>query len=298
VRALVGLLLAAAGVATWALPQDPPRVEGRHVRAARRSPSRVPLVSALFRDPRSAEVLVCAHRGHGTGAPENSLDAIRAAAALGVDMVEVDVRETSDGALVLMHDPVVDRTASGGHGRVSHMALAEVKALRLRDAPGEAPPTLAEALAAARGRVLLQLDLKTDRVDLVAREVAAADAFDRVCFGAWSFEKLAALRRLDARAAVIPRITSLSELEAALAPALAPVAVQIPPEIVRPEVVRRVRAAGARLWLNALWGRDILAAHGMASYWPLIEGGADIIQSDDPALVVPLAREASRVRYR
>ncbi|MHB1712143.1 MAG: glycerophosphodiester phosphodiesterase family protein [Acidimicrobiales bacterium] len=57
--------------------------------------------------------LVLAHRGawsaevYGVpGRPQNSLEAIEAALALGADGVEIDVRRTSDGELVLAHDPL------------------------------------------------------------------------------------------------------------------------------------------------------------------------------------------------
>jgi glycerophosphoryl diester phosphodiesterase len=91
-------------------------------------------------------MLTIAHRGHSTGAPEQTMSAFATAASLGIDMIEADVRRTRDGALVLMHDETVDRTTSGS-GRVAELDLAEV--LRL-DAgswfsahyAGETVPTL------------------------------------------------------------------------------------------------------------------------------------------------------------
>ena len=57
-------------------------------------------------------VQVVAHRGASASAPENTLAAIRRAVAVGVDLVEVDVRRTKDGALVLMHDSSLERTTN------------------------------------------------------------------------------------------------------------------------------------------------------------------------------------------
>jgi glycerophosphoryl diester phosphodiesterase len=62
----------------------------------------------LYR-PRMA---VVAHRGASLDAPENTLDAIRVAVEYGADLVEVDVRQTRDGTLVLMHDSTVKRTTN------------------------------------------------------------------------------------------------------------------------------------------------------------------------------------------
>ncbi|MDH4570106.1 glycerophosphodiester phosphodiesterase [Pseudomonas sp. BN414] len=72
--------------------------------------------------------LVIAHRGGRGLWPENTLFAFERAAALKVDMLEMDVRHTRDGELVVLHDPRVDRTTNGD-GKVADLALADVQAL-------------------------------------------------------------------------------------------------------------------------------------------------------------------------
>jgi len=64
----------------------------------------------LYKNPSDHYVMVIAHRADWRNFPENSLEAIRSAIKLGVDMVEIDVRKTKDGKLILMHDETVDRT--------------------------------------------------------------------------------------------------------------------------------------------------------------------------------------------
>ena len=61
----------------------------------------------------SDRVIVVAHRGDWRNAPENSLQAIKNCIDMGVDIVEIDVRETKDGHLVLMHDKTINRTTNG-----------------------------------------------------------------------------------------------------------------------------------------------------------------------------------------
>jgi glycerophosphoryl diester phosphodiesterase len=73
-------------------------------------------------------VQVIAHRGGAALRPENTLAAFEHAHALGVDVLEMDVRATADGTLVVLHDAAVDRTTDG-HGRVDAMPLAELKKL-------------------------------------------------------------------------------------------------------------------------------------------------------------------------
>jgi len=72
--------------------------------------------------------LVIAHRGGAGLWPENTLYSFQRAAAMGVDILETDMHSTADGALVLIHDPTVDRTTNGS-GRVNHLTLSQLKAL-------------------------------------------------------------------------------------------------------------------------------------------------------------------------
>ena len=76
----------------------------------------------------SDEVLVMAHRGGRRLWPENTLYAFQHAAELGVDVLEMDVHSTQDGALVVIHDDTVDRTTNGV-GEVQTFSLAELQAL-------------------------------------------------------------------------------------------------------------------------------------------------------------------------
>jgi glycerophosphoryl diester phosphodiesterase len=71
---------------------------------------------------------VIAHRGNRAHAPENTIEAMREAVALGADALEFDLRVTRDGVLVLLHDALVDRTTNGA-GAVERLTLAEVKSL-------------------------------------------------------------------------------------------------------------------------------------------------------------------------
>jgi glycerophosphoryl diester phosphodiesterase len=67
-----------------------------------------------------------AHRGASAEAPENTLPAFQRAADLGVDAFEFDVRLTADGAVVVHHDPTLDRTTDLS-GPLSALALAQVR---------------------------------------------------------------------------------------------------------------------------------------------------------------------------
>lgn len=113
-----------------------------------------------------------AHRGASHVAPENTLSAVRSALARGADMVEVDVRRTADGALVLLHDDTLRRTTNVAQvfpsrfpWRVEELTLAQVRRLdagrwKSPTFAGETVPTLDEAWEAVRragARLLLEV---------------------------------------------------------------------------------------------------------------------------------------------
>src|SRR5437868_7957496 len=73
-------------------------------------------------------IAVIGHRGGRALAPENTLAAFRNAIRLGADYVEIDVRATRDGHLVIMHDSTVDRTTNGS-GAVRDLDFATIRSL-------------------------------------------------------------------------------------------------------------------------------------------------------------------------
>jgi len=134
------------------------------------------------------DILTIAHRGLWSAAPENSLAAIRAAAELGVEFVEIDTQATTDGHLVVIHDKTLDRTTSA-KGIVGASSFAAVRDARLRAGAGgetaaltdERIPTLEEALEEARGRVFVNIDTKFPReLPLVIAAVRRLGAEDHV----------------------------------------------------------------------------------------------------------------------
>jgi glycerophosphoryl diester phosphodiesterase len=109
-------------------------------------------------------MLTIAHRGASAFYPENTLRAFIAAAELGVDMCEFDVRMTRDGEVVVIHDATVNRTTDG-RGRVGAMSAAAIKRLDAgvrfgAEFRGERIPTLGEVAEALQGRCGMDVELK------------------------------------------------------------------------------------------------------------------------------------------
>ena len=122
-------------------------------------------------------VYVAAHRGWCAKYPENTMAAFRAAAELGVDQIETDVRVTRDGELVLIHDATVDRTTNG-KGAVCDKLLCELKTLDAGN--GERIPTLREFMEYIKDLPTMTLDIELKEYPTAGHEEVAYDVCDRV----------------------------------------------------------------------------------------------------------------------
>jgi len=135
------------------------------------------------------------HRGAAGHAPENTVQAIEKAIALGADLVELDVRRTFDGHLVIIHDGAVDRTTNG-HGAVAKLTLAEIG--RLTIANDLRIPTLREAQETAAGHVGLLLELKAEGLaEQVWTEAHTSTATGVVIYASFFHAELLHIREID-----------------------------------------------------------------------------------------------------
>ena len=105
-----------------------------------------------------------AHRGASGHAPENTLAAFRLALEQRADRIELDIHQTADGHLVVLHDYSMKRTG-GDPRRVGALTLGEIKKMDVGawagpGFRGERVPTLEEVLDFAAGRTSLQIELK------------------------------------------------------------------------------------------------------------------------------------------
>lgn len=132
------------------------------------------------------EVEVTAHRGSSKKAPENSMSAIMQAIDDGADYAEIDVQETADGIVVVLHDADLMKVA-GLQANIWDLTLSEVQAL---DAgswfgsgfKGEKVPTLEEVIRGAKGQLKLNIELKYNGNDdrLAERVVELIEKYDCV----------------------------------------------------------------------------------------------------------------------
>lgn len=292
--ALLGMLvLGMASAARAAEPTAPERCA--------QTPAMAMALSRLARP--DAGLMIAAHRGAHSRAPENSLAAIEDAIAAGVEIVEIDVAVTKDGTPVLMHDRKVDRTTTG-EGVVEDKTASEVAALRLKQRDGRIadapPPTLAQALAVACGRILVDLDLKSDRLRPIVETVNASGMRATSLYFDSDPAILASVRALDPAARLMVRFTTdlpLADLLRITGPAQV---VHADPESLTPEARDAIARLGARVWLNSLGDADQRLVLGDdVGVRALLSMGASILQTDAVFALVALrgadlSKESSR----
>ena len=252
--------------------------------------------TSCLRDLNCEEIMVICHRGFNLETPENSIPGFQAAIDLGCDIVEADVRETSDGKLVVMHDDTVDRTTDGS-GNVDEMTLAEIEQLRLRW-DGEVSelrvPTFQELLDMTDGKTLVYIDWKDTDPQGLSDLLVQNNAVNRVLVYASSRERLDALHAINPDILILPKIEMDEPDISAVLQRFDTTVVEMPGMIAngRAELVARVRAAGGKVNQDQLGAPDIAAEFTCdVSLWQNgIDDGLGAMQTDIAHLLLPLAK--------
>jgi hypothetical protein len=258
-------------------------------------------------DPARACAVVV-HRGLWRAAPENSLLAIERAIVGGYPVVEIDIRRTADGELVLLHDDTLLRM-TGVDRRPEDMTLQQLQALRLRDRNGGAAnpitaehvPTLREVFGLTRDRIFIHLDVK--RREVIPDALACAESMGVIQqVDIWGDLRSAGdvhwYRDVIEPSGVLfmPRIKfsapdAAEQLDfvADVSPAVCEIAFRTLDDV---DAVRLRLGAGAALWCNTL---DDVASPGFtdtaaltdpdAVWGALIDAGVSVIQTDQAALL-------------
>lgn len=185
--------------------------------AIARAPSNLPAYFDCLRD--RGFTAISAHRGGpAPGFAENAIptfeNTLRVAPGT---FLEVDISQTADGVLVLMHDDRAERTTTGS-GAIADLDMAQLLTFQLEDDRGQRVdarvPTLAEALDWADGKTVLELDIKRGvRFEDVVSAVQAANAMSRVIFVTYSVDGAARLARLAPQAMIYTSISNARELD-------------------------------------------------------------------------------------
>jgi len=232
---------------------------------------------------------ILAHRGAPDREhPENCIETFERALSAAPCWIEIDIRKTVDGALVLNHDSKLDRCTTGA-GALAERTFDDLRRLHLKDLDGRATawrmPTLAEAIDWARGRTVLFLDIKQgpEQYEEVLRFVRGRGAEKFAVTLTYCIEDTLAVHCIDPEACVYGRATNeafAAELLGSGIPhdrLVAWIHDETPPE-----VFDRLHGEGILTTYGTFLEVDRRAAgEGLGLYHERLAKGADILNSDN-----------------
>jgi glycerophosphoryl diester phosphodiesterase len=237
------------------------------------------VLAAAF--PLVGQIVAISHRGEHLQHPENTIPAFLEAIRVGADFVEVDVRTTSDGKLVLSHDATVDRRTDG-KGRVDSMTFEQIEAL---DAgAGARIPTFDQVLDLARGKIGIYVDIKNASASDLVSHIEGHGMADHVvmyCNPAICKQ----IQDLDPKLKVMPESSSV-EHSHMLVDLLHPQVIAFGAADFKPEIIAVSKAAKAAIYVDVMGKTD-----GPEGWQAAIDAGADGLQTDRPGPLVQWLRE-------
>lgn len=231
--------------------------------------------------------IVIAHRGSHLVKPENSIAAIQEAIELGVDYVEMDLRTTRDGHLVLIHNEMVDRTTSG-KGRIQDLNLDEVKRLTLiaKDGHIHKLPLFEDALRICKNRVNVYLDFKDADAVQAYREIRAAGMEAQVLVYINTAEQYKSWRRAAPKMPLMSGLPKYIRTEVELASYLAEMPLAATDNLPYQSLLFAMRENGLSVFLDVQASEEDLVSWNTA-----INKGVQGVQTDHPEALIKYLKQ-------
>ncbi|MBY5956798.1 glycerophosphodiester phosphodiesterase family protein [Membranicola marinus] len=240
----------------------------------------------------AGDILVAAHRAYHIHAPENSLESIRQSMQKNIDIVEIDVRRTADDSLVVLHDATIDRTTTGT-GAIESLYWNDIKDLPLLhdgQPTDETIPLLREALRLGKNKILFDLDLKTEKIELVMQVVEQEQAAKNVFFFDSDWEVLEKVQSKHPDWSLMPRAYDVEMAKKAYEK-FKPWAIHVDPSFASAELSDYFHSRGVHVWINALGDTDqALRADQTGPLEKLLQTKPSIIQTDLPLAIQPIIK--------
>lgn len=258
------------------------------------------------------EILVVSHRADWRNAPENSIQAIQNCINMGVDMIEIDLKRTKDGHLILMHDKTLNRTTTG-QGLPEEYTLEEIKKLYLKGGHGQKTrhkiPTFEEVMMVCKGKIMVNIDKgydyfkdayaileKTGTINQCVMK--SSNAYEKVkvengeVLNKMVFMPVVQLHKEGAEKIIDDYIAELHPKAFEL------VFDNDSPEVLR--LIKKVKDSGSKIFINSLWpelcgghddDRAVELGEPEESWGWIINQGAKFIQTDRPAILLQYLKE-------
>jgi glycerophosphoryl diester phosphodiesterase len=250
-------------------------------------PTEINFVIDKIKERTKTEILVCAHRAYHQFAPENSIASIEKAIEANIDIVEVDVNTTKDGILILMHDNSIDRTTNG-KGYVSDFTFVELNKLYLTindSVTTHKIPTLSEVLSVAKGKIILNLDIKRVDVAKLYQQLEVYKMQNEVFSFIWDKRKIEKILAIDSTYAVLPEVSNRTEIEYYLENVASKLQ-HFNENSFTSENVTWAKTQGVEIFMNSLFEIDAEFVNGNTNNIDkIIDLKPAIIQTDHPLLL-------------
>jgi len=232
-------------------------------------------------------VVAISHRGEHLHHPENTMPAFEEAIKLGADYIEVDVRTTADGKLILSHDATVNRCTTG-QGEVSKMTFDELRALDAgsKSGPefaGTRMPSFDEVLDMAHGKIGIYVDVKQVSAQELVKHIMDHGMADHVVIYSGRISK--EIQQINPKLRIMPESSNVDIVTRIVNELHAPV-IAFGASDWKPEIIKIAKDSGAELYVDRMGPTD--APTGWQS---AIDEGADGIQTDRPGELVQYLRE-------
>jgi glycerophosphoryl diester phosphodiesterase len=237
-------------------------------------------------------VVAIAHRGEHLHHPENTMPAFEEAVRLGADYIEVDVRTTADGKLVLSHDGTVDRCTSG-KGEVAKMTFDEIRSLDAgaRMAPefaGTRVPTFDEVLDYARGKIGIYVDVKQVSAKDLVEHIVSHGMADHVVIYSGRISR--DIQQLNPNLKIMPESVNVDVVQRIIGE-LHPKVIAFGGSDWKPEIIKLAKDSGAQLYVDRQGSDHGVPTDNPQGWQAAIDAGADGIQTDRPGELVQYLRE-------
>ena len=237
----------------------------------------------------SKKILVGAHRGAMCHAPENTIAAFEKAIEIGTYRIEMDVRRSRDGHIIVMHDATVDRTTDGT-GSVNDLTLEELKRLHV-GGTDETVPTLWETLLCVRERSLLLVEIKESGLaeDVVA-QINEAGMADDCTVSSFLEEELQKVKECDPQIATAYFLTEPKPFDPEKVIARLGVSLLVVfPRAASPEIIAAAKRSG--LHIRCGFRDDMTYEETRELFHRLADMGVDEMACGRPDWIKQMAEE-------
>jgi glycerophosphoryl diester phosphodiesterase len=245
------------------------------------------------------EPLISAHRGGPLpGFPENSIAAFENSLTFGPCLIEIDVRKTLDGVMILMHDRTLDRTTTDS-GLVAEATMDRILELNLIDGEGDTTdygvPTFRDALEWGRGKAIFTVDVKrgVEPRD-IARMIHETRAEPFAIVITYNADQAQAFHELMPEIMLSVGIRNEEDLRRLMDRGIPPTNMVAFTGVSKPdkELLDLLHEHGIRAIVGTMGNLDRSAeVRGTRIYRELYRNGADILSTDNVPLVARAIKE-------